>query len=139
MYRIEFPGITVGKSHTITHTVLEQDTYGSRVPDSLHGQLLSSPGLVGMMINAAAQLINPLLPDGFVSVGKSVALTHEHPSVVGATVELTVTIREFEHHHVRLSMEAQDETGLIGTGEHVRSIVNAHWLELKIHHRLADV
>jgi len=135
---IQFPGIVAGKTQSITRTVTVQDTYGSPVPDSLDGQLLSSPGLIEMMIDASAQLINPLLPDGFTSVGKAASIIHEHPSVVGATVDLSVTISEFDGYHVSLTMEARDESGLIGTGTHVRSIVNTHWLQIRIHRRLSN-
>jgi predicted thioesterase len=134
---VTFPGITVGTSLTVSHTVSEADTSGGYLPDDIHG-LLSSPGLAGIMIHAAASLINPLLPDGFISVGKSISLTHEHPSVIGAIVDLTVTISEFHGYHVTLSMEATDESGLIGTGTHVRSIVNEHWLHIRLHHRLEN-
>ena len=135
---MEFPGIRPGISHTITHTVSEQDTYGNYLPDDVQS-LLSSPGLASLMIQASSALVDPLLPDGFMSVGKSVTLTHEHPSVVGATVNLTVTIAEFDGYHLTLSMEARDESGLIGSGSHVRSIVNKRWLQIRIHHRLESL
>jgi predicted thioesterase len=91
------------------------------------------------MLQASYALIDPLLPDEFISVGKSVSLTHEHPSVVGATVNLTVTISEFDGYHVTFSMTANDESGLVGTGNHVRSIVNKRWLEIGIHRRMEQL
>ena len=135
---MKFPGIQVGKSHSIRHTVSVSDTHGAHLPDDVQS-LLSSPGLVGLMIQASSALIEPLLPDGFMSVGKSVSLTHEHPSVVGATVDLTVTITRFDGYHVTLEMRASDESGLIGTGTHTRSIVNKRWLNVRIHRRLEDL
>ena len=132
---MKFPGIQVGMSHSIHHTVTQADTYGSYLPEDVQS-LLSSPGLAGLMIQASFTLVNPLLPDGFISVGKGVSITHEHPSVVGATVNLTVTISEFDGYHVTFSMTADDESGLVGTGTHVRSIVNKRWLEIGIHRRM---
>ena len=135
---MKFPGIKVGKTHTIRHTVTESDTFGNHLPDDVQ-LLLSSPGLAGLMIKASSSLIDPLLPDAFMSVGKSVTITHEHPSVVGATVDLTLTISEFDGYHVTLAMTASDESGLIGTGTHVRSIVNKRWLQVRIHRRLENL
>jgi fluoroacetyl-CoA thioesterase len=135
---MEFPGITTGKSLSITRRVSPKDTFGNHLPEDVQS-LLSSPGLASMMIDASSSLIDPLLPDGFMSVGKSVCLTHEHPSVIGATIELTVTISAFDGYHVELEMTASDESGLVGTGTHTRSIVNKRWLQIRIHHRLKNV
>jgi predicted thioesterase len=132
---MKFPGIKVGKSATMRHTVNEVDTFGNHLPDDVQS-LLSSPGLASLLIQASSELVDPLLPDGFMSVGKSVSIVHEHPSVVGATLDLTVTIAEFDGYHVTLSMEAHDESGLVGSGTHMRSIVNKRWLQVRIHRRL---
>lgn len=135
---MKFPGITTGLTHTIHQTVGLPDTFGNHLPDDVQS-LLSSPGLASMMIDASSTLIDTHLPDGFMSVGKSVSVTHEHPSVIGATVDLTVTVTEFDGYHVTLEMKASDESGLIGTGSHVRSIVNKRWLQLRIHRRLESL
>jgi fluoroacetyl-CoA thioesterase len=135
---MNFPGIQVGKSYTIRHSVTKTDTYGNHLPDDIQS-LLSSPGLTSLMIRASSELLDPLLPDGFMSVGKSVSITHEHPSVVGATVDLTVTIVEFDGYHVSLEMTASDESGLVGTGSHTRSIVNKRWLQIRIHRRIENL
>ena len=134
---MDFPGIKPGKSTTLRHTVTQMDTFGNHLPDDVQS-LLSSPAVVGLMIQASSALVDPLLPDGFMSVGKSVSLVHEHPSVVGATIDLTVAIAAFDGYHVTLSMEARDESGPIGSGTHVRSIVNKRWLQIRIHHRLEN-
>ncbi|MBU8912973.1 MAG: hypothetical protein KOO61_03050 [Spirochaetales bacterium] len=135
---MKFPGIKVGKTGTIRHTVTKADTVGNHLPDDIQS-LLSSPGLASLMIQAASDLIDPLLPDEFMSVGKSITITHETPSVVGATVDLTVTISAFDGYHVTLAVTASDESGLIGSGTHVRSIANKRWLRIRIDRRLADL
>jgi fluoroacetyl-CoA thioesterase len=135
---MKFPGIQVGKSFTLRHSVARADTHGNHLPDDVQS-LLSSPGLAGLMIRASSDLIDPLLPDGFMSVGKSISITHEHPSVIGARVELTVSIVEFDGYHVGLEMTASDESGLVGTGSHTRSIVNKRWLQIRIHRRIENL
>lgn len=134
---MRFPGITVGLSRTVRHTVDHADTTGNHLPDDIE-PLLSSSGLVNLGIRTAVELIDPLLPEGFISIGKSSRVTHEHPSVLGATLTLTLTVIEFDGYHVTTRLVASDETGVVGTGAHVRSIVNKHWLGIRIAGRAAD-
>lgn len=130
-----FPGIKTGLSRTIRHTVIERDTFGNYLPDDVQ-LLLSSPGLAALTIGAASSLIDPLLPEDFMSVGKSISITHEQPSVVGTLIDVTVTITAFDGYHVTLEMEARDESGCIGSGTHVRSIANKRWLRVRVQRRL---
>lgn len=135
---MQFPGIVVGSTLTLHKTVTEADTDGNHF-DSGVEKLFSTPSLVSMMMEASTGLIEPNLPDGFISVGKSSSVVHEHPSVVGAHVAMKVQIKVFDGYHITLKMTAHDESGLIGRGEHVRSIVNRRWLELKVNKRLMSV
>jgi predicted thioesterase len=131
---MKFPGITRGISKTINHTVSHRDTAGNFLPDDVE-PLLSSPGLISLVVDTSIALIDPLLPDGFMSVGKSSQVTHEHPSVLGAHVTLTLSVQEFDGYHITLRFVASDESGVVGTGTHTRSIVNKRWLQLRIAHR----
>lgn len=133
---MRFPAITVGLSRTIRHSVGHADTAGNHLPDDIE-PVLSSSGLVNLAIRTAVELIDPLLPDGFISIGKSSDITHEHPSVLGATLTLTLTVTEFDGYHITMRLVASDETGVVGTGTHVRSIVNKHWLGIRIAGRAA--
>ena len=92
-----------------------------------------------MMMEASVGLIDSTLPDGFVSVGKSASVTHEQPTVLGANLNLEVRITKFDGYHIHLEMTASDDSGLVGRGEHVRSIVNRRWLELKVNKRLMRI
>lgn len=134
---MQFPGIIIGDRHLLRRIVSEEDTAGNYWNTNV-GQLLSTPSLVAMMIEACTELVDQRLPDGFMSVGKSAQVVHEAPTVLGATVTMTVEIEAFDGYHIRLRMQAHDESGLISTGVHERSIVNAQWMRLKITRRLTD-
>ena len=134
---VKFPGISVGLSRTIHHTVDHNDTVGNSLPDDIE-PMLSSSGLIALAIRAAAALIDPLLPDGFISIGKSSSITHEHPCVLGSSVRLTVTITAFDGYHISLRIVASDGASVVGTGTHVRSIVNKHWLQIRVAGRAAQ-
>ncbi len=135
---MKFPGIVVGNALTLQKTVSESHTSDNYFDTGVE-KLCSTPSLVSMMMEASVELIDPALPDGFVSVGKSACVTHEQPTVLGANLSLKVQITEFDGYHIHLKMTAYDESGLVGRGEHVRSIVNRRWLEMKVNKRLMSV
>ncbi len=134
---MKFPGILIGDTNTVQRTVTKEDAAGNFWTTEVE-DLLSTPSMVAMMMEAAANLIDSRLPEGFISVGKSAEVTHEHPSVVGATATVKVEIKSFDGSHIRLKMTATDESGVIGRGSHTRSIVNKKWLLIKLNKRLAE-
>ncbi len=133
---MNFPGIKPGMTITIRRSIVEAHTFDNHLPDEVE-KLLSTPSLVSFMIEASVRMLTPYLPDGFVSVGKSSEVMHDHPTVVGSTVHITVRVTEFDGYHVTILMEAADEIGVCGRGKHVRSIVNERWLRLKVARRIA--
>lgn len=133
---MKFPGVTIGLSRTVRHTVDHRDTGGNCLPDDVE-PLLSTSGLVNLVIETSVDLIDSRLPDGFISIGKSSNLTHEHPSVLGASLSLTVSVADFDGYHITLRVVASDETGVVATGTHVRSIVNKRWLQIRVAGRAA--
>ncbi len=135
---MKFPGIKVGMSRTIQRTVTEEYTYGNHLPDDME-KLLSTPAIVSLIIEAAVEMIDPQLPDGFLTIGKSCEVVHESPTVVGSTVSLTATLSEFDGYHLVVTIEITDESGLCGRGKHVRSIANKRWLQLKTARRIAGL
>ena len=86
--------------------------------------LLATPKLVAFMVEACARLIDPTLPDGFVTVGHGISIEHYKPSLIGATVTVQVTVSTFESGKFMFNMWAYDEFGQIGEGSHTRSIVH---------------
>ncbi|MFP4643696.1 MAG: thioesterase family protein [Spirochaetales bacterium] len=135
---MNFPGVVVGNALTLPKTVSESHTADNFFDTGVE-KLCSTPSLVSMMMEASVGLIDPTLPDGFVSVGKSASVTHEQPTVLGANLRLEVRITDFDGYHIYLEMTAWDDSGLVGRGQHVRSIVNRRWLELKVNKRLMNL
>ena len=93
-------------------------------------RLLASPKLLALMIDASVHLIDDLLPDTLISVGKRYRLNHLKPTTLGQTVTVEVEIIEYDHPWVLVRMKAYDEIGLIGTGSEERIIVNKEGLLL---------
>ena len=132
-----FPGIKTGITLTTRDSVTEDETYGNHLPDDME-KMMSTPGMVSMITLASVKLIDSHLPDGFISVGKSSDVVHEHPTLIDSTVEITVTLVDFDGYHLTIAAEISDESGVCGRGTHVRSIVNKRWLQLKIARRIAE-
>jgi predicted thioesterase len=120
---IEMNQIKAGMTEIIQKRVTESDTslnYGSGKIENL----LATPRIVSLMIEASSMLIDPLLPEGFVSVGKHVEVDHYKATCLGATVTVEVRVDYAASGKVILSMNAYDEHGKIAEGKHSRMIVN---------------
>jgi fluoroacetyl-CoA thioesterase len=120
---INVPVFEPGEFLTIQKIVTEDDTaihYGTGALDTL----LATPSLVALMIEAATRLIDSRLPEGYVSVGKSLSVTHEKPTVLGETVTIKVSVVSQESNYIQLETEAFDEEGVIGHGKLDRFVVN---------------
>jgi predicted thioesterase len=131
---VKKPDLKVGDNVTIQKTVTSKDAALKYGTGKLHN-LLATPSLVGLMIEASVKLIDTKLIEGFISVGKRVVVVHEKPTTIGETVSINVEIDEIDNNRYHLVMKAYDESGLIGTGEHTRTIVNERWMMLKLERR----
>jgi predicted thioesterase len=79
--------------------------------------------MIALMELAAARLMKPLLQPGQLSVGVSVHIRHTAPTPVGGKVRAVATYLGPEGRLSRFKVEAFDEAGLIGDGEHTRAVV----------------
>lgn len=121
----EFTKFKVGEKHVFQKKITEADAahnYGSKRLNNLFG----TPGLVAMVIDAAVELVEPRLSEGYISIGNEMGITHKKPTKVGETVTLEVVVHEIQEKKecLFLKFTAYDEIGLIGEGVHVRTIVN---------------
>ncbi|KXG74077.1 thioesterase family protein [Thermotalea metallivorans] len=120
---LEAPKIDIGSSIVIQKKIREEDTalnYGSGKLENL----LATPTLVALMIEAAVNLLDDKLPEGMITVGRMVEIVHEKPTGLGATVSVKVEVKDFDGEKIVLDMIACDEVGMIGRGTHERWIVN---------------
>jgi predicted thioesterase len=121
----EFSKFTVGEKYVFQKKINEADAahnYGTKRLSNL----FATPGFVAMVIDAAVEMIEPRLTEGFISVGNEMGITHTKPTKVGETVTLELVIHEIheEDSCIFIKFTAFDELGQIGNGIHVRNIVN---------------
>ncbi|HET6980974.1 MAG TPA: hotdog domain-containing protein [Myxococcaceae bacterium] len=84
--------------------------------------------MVALMEIAAARVLRPLLKEGELSVGVSIDVKHGAATPVGCRVRAVATYQGLEGKLHRFKVEAFDDAGPIGSGEHLRAIVSTERL-----------
>ena len=86
--------------------------------------VLSSPSMILMMEQTAMLFAQEYLPEGWITVGTRVDVSHLRASKLGAEIIVTAKLIEFEKKHMVFVVEALDGEHKIGEGKHERHIVN---------------
>ena len=81
--------------------------------------------MVALMEKTAQLSIQDLLPEGFISLGTEINVTHQKATPVGMKVVCESVLEKVEGKRLLFSVTARDEKGLIGRGTHQRYIVEA--------------
>lgn len=86
--------------------------------------VFASPMLVLAMEAAAVACLRGHLPDDYQSLGYHLDVKHTAPTPLGATVTATATIKSIDGRKVTFDVSAHDGVEPIGTGVHIRIIVD---------------
>ena len=113
----------VGKSYS-KQTVVDSTNVASAVGSGTL-EVFSTPMMAALMEAAASECLQPYLAPGQTSVGSFLKVAHLSPTPVGLIVNATATITAVDKNKVTFEVIASDEKGIIGSGEHVRHIVDA--------------
>jgi len=119
--------ITKGMSIIHERTISSADTgavYGTGALEFL----LSTPALVGMVIEASTKLLDPLVPAGSVTVGSRVETLHMAPTLLGESLHIILTVLSVDESKIHLEFAIHDHVGLIAKGTHERHIVESEHL-----------
>jgi predicted thioesterase len=106
---------TVQQSDSATALELE--------PGDSFPNVFATARMVAFMETAATRLMRPLLEPGQHSVGVLVSIKHTAPTPIGGHVRTVATYLGPEGKLFRFKVEAFDDAGPIGDGEHTRAIV----------------
>lgn len=110
-------GATSTKSVTVTREMTVAN-FHAHMPE-----VYGTPMMIYLMEVAAADAIQPCLPEGWVSVGVGVNIQHLAATPMGFTVTAKATVVSVSDESVTFSVEAHDGIDLIGTGTHIRAPV----------------
>jgi fluoroacetyl-CoA thioesterase len=125
----DLPNIKPGLSKTIQKNITESDTLS--FGRGALTELLATPTMTALMIEAAINTIDPLLPEGYVTIGESTSVTYLNPTFLGVTVTVIATLTEIAGRKLVFESMAFDELGQITRGRHERRIVNAeHFMQV---------
>jgi fluoroacetyl-CoA thioesterase len=84
--------------------------------------------MIALMEVAAARAMRQLLEPGQLSVGVALSVEHRAATPVGGQVRAVATYLRPEGKLYRFKVEAFDDAGAIGGGEHTRAIVSTERL-----------
>jgi fluoroacetyl-CoA thioesterase len=115
----------IGDSLEVRFTVAPADSAAAleMAPEDSFPDVLASARMITFMEIAATRLMRPLLEPGQHSVGVLVSVEHTAPTPIGAQVRTVATYLGQEGKVFRFKVEAFDDAGPIGAGEHTRAIV----------------
>ncbi len=122
--------------YSIVQKIIEQEDTASDFGSGSIKNLLSTPAFASIMIDASIKLIDSLLPQGYITIGKALNINHLQPTTKGMTVTINTNIKEIKDNKIILEIKAYDEIGEIGMAYHERYVVNDEILGENIKKRL---
>ena len=110
----------IGLTHTSTLTV--ENKHLAIQAGSGDLEVLATPVMMALMENAAMLAVKEALDEGMTTVGGHISSSHLKPTALGKTI--TAVLTGIEGRKLTFKVIAEDETGTIGEGEHLRFIVD---------------
>jgi len=87
-------------------------------------EVLSTPQLVALLESVALSVVDPLLPDGWITVGTRVDIRHLSPTPIGMGIRARAVLTAIEGRRLTFDVTAQDQAGILARGTHERVAVN---------------
>ena len=117
--------IVVGEEHTAPHV------------GSGRVHVLATPVMVNLMVAAALQAVEGLLPAGHQTVGTHLDITHTAATPVGMRVRAYAEVTKVEKRTLTFNVYAEDEKERIGGGVHERIIINLERFDQRMQEKIA--
>jgi predicted thioesterase len=97
-------------------------------PDDRFPEVFATSRMIALMELAAARAMRGLLEPGQLSVGVGLNVRHTAATPVGCTVRAVATYLRTEGKLLHFKVEAFDDAGAIGDGEHTRAVIDTERL-----------
>ncbi|MBQ9364532.1 MAG: thioesterase family protein [Schwartzia sp.] len=85
--------------------------------------VFATPAMTGLMEQAASNLAEILLPEGWTSVGTKMNVEHTSATPFGMKVKAQATVVSVDNRMITFDVKAVDASGEIGHGTHERVVV----------------
>jgi fluoroacetyl-CoA thioesterase len=95
-------------------------------------EVFSTPMMIALMEAAAGNAIDAHLPQGWVSVGAQVHISHLAATPVGRRVTATAAVTAVTEKTASFTVEAHDGVRKIGEGTHMRGVVDLARFEQRL-------
>ena len=96
--------------------------------DDRFPEVFATSRMIALMELAAARAMRVLLQPGQLSVGVGINVKHTAATPIGSTVRAVATFLRAEGRLMVFRLEAYDEAGAIGEGEHTRAVIDTERL-----------
>jgi fluoroacetyl-CoA thioesterase len=93
-------------------------------PGDAFPEVFATARMIALMEVAAARAMRPLLVEGQLSVGVSLNVRHTAATPVGSQVRAVAIHQRTEGKLVHFKVEAFDDSGSIGVGDHTRAVID---------------
>jgi predicted thioesterase len=132
-----FEAVTVGATGTKSLVVATEHTAAQWGSGSLY--VFSTPYMVALMEGAAVNAVDPLLPEGYQTVGTHLDVRHVAATPMGQKVMARAELVEVDGRRFIFRVEATDGAGIIGEGAHERFIIEVGRFLARVEARAAGV
>ncbi len=95
-------------------------------------EVFATPAMIGLMEGTAQESIQKYLPEGYITLGIEVNIKHLKATQVGMKVKCESKLINVDGKKLTFEVNAFDEKGQIGTGMHIRYIVETEKFMAKL-------
>ncbi|MDD2397212.1 MAG: hypothetical protein PHG56_00200 [Tissierellia bacterium] len=129
--------ITEGLSITYQKQTTASDAYVTNY--SSIENLISTPALLTMIVEASCNMLDNLIPQQYLTVGNKLELSHINPTLVGDTITLILTVEKVDGNKILLDVVGADSNGRICLGKYNKVIVERNKLMENAYNRAKDL
>lgn len=99
--------------------------------------VLATPHMIRLMETAAVQAVDPILPDGYCTVGVHLDVSHRAATPVGMKLTTTARLVTVDGRKLTFEVTSTDEREVVGEGTHRRMIVEVARFKQRTESKLA--
>ncbi|WP_326908648.1 thioesterase family protein [Sedimentibacter sp. MB31-C6] len=113
--------IIEGMSTTYEKIITPADSYISN--SVTIDNLMSTPALLATIIEISWKMLDPLIPDGYLTVVRNIELNHYYPTLIGEKVSITISVEKIDNNRIYLVFSGIDNIGEFCKGKYEKAII----------------